>query len=308
MKLKKQLERFKNWQRQPSEFHITSDEEHKCQCCGYRYKGNFCPCCSQKVGVGEISWKTVRRGVMDIWGLGTRSLPYSLWQLLVRPGYFISEYISGKRQVSFPPVKMLFVVAILFSIIFYWFFPDVLGLQAIPSHNSFDEWTRSNYGWSRLILGLCFLFPTWILFRNAPHHTHLTIPKTFFIIVFMSILEIMIETFVFGAGALFGASEGVIIIIIYFLMALYYYFAYKQIFGHGAWATLWRQIFMWIIGLFLFASITELTECIVSNHQVRIGLLYMLLIAVLFLSMGHILNLWTTRRSMCKAQQAENTD
>ena len=30
----------------------------------------------------------------------------------LRPGYLIHDYISGKRQVSFPPVKMLFIVAI----------------------------------------------------------------------------------------------------------------------------------------------------------------------------------------------------
>ena len=48
----------------------------------------------------------------------TRSLPYTLWQLLWRPGYLIRDYISGKRQVSFPPVKMLVVMALLVVLVY----------------------------------------------------------------------------------------------------------------------------------------------------------------------------------------------
>jgi len=44
--------------------------------------------------------------------MGNRSLLYSLWQLIWRPGYFISDYINGKRQVSFPPVKMLVLMGV----------------------------------------------------------------------------------------------------------------------------------------------------------------------------------------------------
>ena len=54
---------------------------------------------------------------MDLWGMGTRSLPYTLWQLLLRPGYLIGDYISGRRQVSFPPIKMLVFVALLVYIV-----------------------------------------------------------------------------------------------------------------------------------------------------------------------------------------------
>ena len=44
--------------------------------------------------------------------MDSRSLLFTLVQLLQRTGYLISDYISGKRQASFPPVKMLLIVAI----------------------------------------------------------------------------------------------------------------------------------------------------------------------------------------------------
>ena len=105
--LKEKYQRFKQWQKQPYEYHLKSGEVQHCKNCGNDFTGNFCPICSQKADTSRICWRSVHQGVMDIWGLGTRSLLYSVWQLLLRPGHVISDYIDGKRQVSFPPVKML---------------------------------------------------------------------------------------------------------------------------------------------------------------------------------------------------------
>ena len=116
--LKEKYRQFKRWQRGPVKY-VDCNETHYCNNCGLMFVGNYCPRCSQRADMGRISWKSVRNGVMDIWGLGTRSLIYSIWQLLLRPGYFISDYISGKRQVSFPPVKMLFIVTVIFSLVVY---------------------------------------------------------------------------------------------------------------------------------------------------------------------------------------------
>ena len=77
---KQSLSKFRQWQ-QDSLMHIpsVSNNQHTCHCCQTDYTGNFCPRCGQKAGVGPISWQSVRRSVMDLWGLGSRSLPYSLW-------------------------------------------------------------------------------------------------------------------------------------------------------------------------------------------------------------------------------------
>ena len=117
MELKAFLQRFREWQRQPIRYTNKSVGPTTCQNCGTVFEDNFCPRCGQKAGVGRIGWKTVQQGVMMVWGMDSRSLGYSLIQLLLRPGYFISDYISGRRQVSFPPVKMLFLVAIAYILV-----------------------------------------------------------------------------------------------------------------------------------------------------------------------------------------------
>ena len=154
-RLKEKLEQFRQWQEHPYDYIYSPDKVVHCNNCGHDYRGNFCPVCSQKAGMGRIGWKSVRQGIMDIWGLGTRSLIYSIWQLLWRPGHLIGEYIDGKRQVSFPPVKMLFILAVIYSMVVYWFFPEVLGIT-IADVNTGNEnvnvllgdlstWIKKNY-------------------------------------------------------------------------------------------------------------------------------------------------------------------
>lgn len=302
MDLKNRLKKIKNWQHQSYEFHFASDEEHECQCCGHRYKGNFCPCCSQKAGVGDISWSSVRKGVMEIWGLNNRSLIYSLWQLIVRPGHFISEYIRGKFQVSFPPVKMLFLVAILYTLVYYWLFQHVLNLH-IEDSSATTLWAEKNAGWSRIILSLCFLFPTWVLFQNSPKFPHLSIPKAFFIAVFMSILEIMIELFVYSLGLLCGIPERVIALSGLVLFAVYYFFAYKQLFGFGLWGTLWRYFLMMMCGLSLWALFDEfLGYAVAPDHPFRRQEIFILSsFVVLLLLLSYLLTRLTRNRPKHRA-------
>ena len=103
MTLKERYKRFKAWQINPYDWSFDENERHHCENCGYDFTGNFCPHCSQKAGLKKISWKNVLQSTAEVWGMGNRSLLYSLWQLIWRPGYFISDYINGKRKVSFPP-------------------------------------------------------------------------------------------------------------------------------------------------------------------------------------------------------------
>ena len=114
--LKEKYQRFRQWQENPFDYH-DSHEHHGCCNCGAESENNYCPRCGRKAVYGPITWRSVWQGIMDVWGVGTRSLPFTLWQLLWRPGYLMRDYISGKRQVSFPPVKMLVIVGIFAVII-----------------------------------------------------------------------------------------------------------------------------------------------------------------------------------------------
>ena len=199
--IKGKYRQFKQWQLNPVKY-VDCEDVHYCNNCGLMFSGNFCPRCSQKADLGRISWKSVRNGVMDIWGLGTRSLLYSIWQLLLRPGYFISDYISGKRQVSFPPVKMLFIVTVIYSLVIYWLFPKVFGIQLHDiDENSrqllsnYYNWYESHFSWAMLGMSVLAILPTWIMFRYAPRNTRHSLPEGFFIQVLFSVLMVVLNFF-----------------------------------------------------------------------------------------------------------------
>ncbi len=140
--------------------------------------------------MGPITWKSVFRSIGEVWGLHNRSLLYSLVQLFLRPGYFISDYISGKRQVSFPPVKMLALIALLGVLVDYLKGTPIAGVF----NNDFDfagdkmlfidnafEWMNLHPEVMSLILLSYLIIPNYFIYRYAPRNPHHTLPQGFFI-------------------------------------------------------------------------------------------------------------------------------
>ena len=225
--LNSKIMHFKRWQRRSPAFRLASEEEHCCLCCGHRFRGNYCPRCSQKAGLGRITWRSVRNGIMDVWGLGSRSMPLSIWQLLYRPGYFIGDYISGKRQLSFPPVKMLFIIAFIYANIFYWFFPEVLKVPLEEQGEvGYKLWIRQHYSLAMLVMSVLAIIPTWVIIRKSPRHPHHTIPEGFFIQVFLCTVSVLAELLPRSVAATF--------------MCFYTVVTFRQLFGYGWWSTTWR--------------------------------------------------------------------
>lgn len=251
--IKESYERFKRWQQSPTDYEFVSDEMQHCQNCGHDFTGNYCPYCSQKAGEGPINWRSVRQSFMDIWGLGSRSLPRSVWHLLLRPGYLISDYISGKRQVSFPPVKMLFFVSVIIALLVYWLMPllfgsafDVYGGQ---TSEGFNDWNKTHFAWTYFFMALLGILPTWVLFRDAPLHTRHTLPQGFFIQVFLCVINLVMSFIILLPLLLIDY-------LIYFyvswaILIFYYVIAYKQLFGYGIWATLWRVLIVLCFVVFI---------------------------------------------------------
>lgn len=315
--LKEKYYRFRQWQEQPFDFKIKSNEVHHCSNCGSEFVGNFCPVCSQKAGMGRIGWRSVHQGIMDIWGLGTRSLIYSVWQLLLRPGHIIGDYIDGKRQVSFPPVKMLFIVAVVYSMVYYWLLPDVLGISitetqyedaGVRAFDDFMNWSKNNYSWFSLFMALLAVLPTWCLFRYSPRHTAHTLPEGFFIQVFLAVIMVVLGFLIIPLAAVDYIVYSYIILLVY---GVYYIIVYMYLFGYGLWGTLWRCGFVYITvlllagagllfafdidvnALFRGAEISETQKTYFRYGYSAACLLW----AVMFFSIGLVINYLVTRKA-----------
>lgn len=59
---------------------------------------------------------TIKRAVlafMETWGLGSRNIFYTMWHLIWRPGYMISDYLNGHRKRYLQPFFMFFVLTLI---------------------------------------------------------------------------------------------------------------------------------------------------------------------------------------------------
>ena len=298
MHFKEQLQRFRTWQKKPRQYAIKDSEIHRCACCNYEFEGNYCPVCGQRAGESRITWQSLWKNVIMLWGMDSHSMPYSLWQLLWRPGYFIGEYISGHRQVSYPPVKMLFILAV-----FYVIIRQILGFEtefATTSANNIFEittnWFSENPGWAMMTMTMFFSIPTWFFFHFSPRHPKHTFPEGFFIQLFMASLVlicILIQKFLPQ---------------LILLIPIYYYVAYRQLFGYSSWSTLWRlalAAIVWTIAILFLATIALIFSN-PSTDSISIGVLLMLVITfLLFITIplfaGYWISKWTEKKRLQKA-------
>ncbi len=190
--------------------------------------------------------------------MGNRSLLYSLWQLIWRPGYFISDYINGKRQVSFPPVKMLVVMGVISVLI-----DKLFGIKEVVVNNGgsalvnqFFAWVKASPGWGWLIMTGFFMIPTWCLFRYAPRNTRHTLPQGFFITVFMAIQVLIVD----DLADFFGYY-------IYVLLPLCYFYVYRQLFGYDYWGNFWRVVITMGSGFLLAALALAIAELLTTTPK-----------------------------------------
>lgn len=222
------------------------EKEHVCNNCGHTFKGNYCPMCSQSARQGRISWLALWQSIGQLWGIESRSAIFTLWQLFLRPGFLVRDYISGKRQVSYPPVKLLFILAAVFALVQYFFpLPAKESVQVGLKYIDLAlDWMNNHQNIGELLTGCFFILPTWIVFRKAPHYPNHTIPEGFFLQVYIAILSYIIQAF-FAGSNVFSIT----------LTSIYSFAAYKQLFGYGFWQTLWRWILCTALSLAMFMLI-----------------------------------------------------
>lgn len=268
-------------------------EKHRCDCCGEEHEGNFCPLCGQKATHGPVTWKSVRAGILEIWGMHSRSLPYTAWQLLTRPGHLMRDYITGKRQVSFPPVKMLVILGVLVYLLGHWFFPaeytreigTVSSTGVLYYFEYYYKWITSHEEWSVMIILSSLILPTWVVFRHAPLIKRHSLPQGFFVQVFISNQLLVIEfVFILLSLALSFVPRISFEHLEALLFFVFLFVDYKQLFGYRWWGTIWRMIVIMLMILFTILTIGGLLS-LFGNLNANVMTLVGTAFAVLFISL-----------------------
>ena len=250
MGLKALYQRFRKWQQEPFVYKAGSPDPQHCANCGNDYVGKYCPVCGQSCKEGRVTWKSVDKDIRVLLSIrDPGGLIPLIVQLFGRTGYLINDYISGRKKVcSGLARKFLIITACTLlvqsktgqeSVYQMMFFPDRLQFMSEAL-----EWLSKNLGWAVLIQTLLLLFPTWLLFRQAPRNTRHSLPEGFYIQLFMSCLVLLLVMLrcVLGNWVLL-------------LIPIFYYIAYYRLFGYGVWGTIWRTVLCLGSVIYLFSGL-----------------------------------------------------
>ena len=255
----------------PYNYEFKDNEVHHCLNCNHDFMGNFCPYCSQPADTRRISWQSIMHGFMELWGFCKRSVPSTIWQLIYRPGYLILDYLRGHRVASYPPIKMLVIVALITGLLDHYIIPedeDTVNVEIeaeapqttdgikTAEQNFFEmldkagDWGDRNVGWAMLMICSLLILPTLVLYRrsrNIPKHS---LPEGFYIQVLMCPLSLIYSMF----------SD--IHDLFFLLIPFYYYYTYRQLFGYGVWGTSWRLFLCFTVAVIEFLVILIATYVI----------------------------------------------
>ena len=296
--LRQYYHRFCRWQEAvPHYANRHEGEVQHCHNCDNEFEGNFCPICGQRAEVGRVGWQSIKDNIALLWGMDSRSLGYTLLQLLGRPGYLVRDYISGRRQVSFPPVKMLVIVCLFVVVVETVFHVnnDVVGLKFdVQELDAIVAWINSQKSWATLFLQSFYILPTWLVFRYAPGYPRHTLPEGFFLQVFISVLS-LISTIVIGYWSDYLDLA---------FFVIYMYITYRQLFGYGWWGTLWRfAVILLLIIMTMLVVVLTIGHAYVDNDiydallSILIILVPTVLLAAVTLYVTHRINKRTYRNN-----------
>ena len=269
------LSRLSAWQRKSVEAQPLSAEDHKCLNCGTAFTGNFCPRCGQSATVARFTFRHALSKTLDVWGLGNRSLPRTLWHLICRPGYMIGDYLEGRQAPYFPPIKMLFLVTAAFVVTQHVVAPDAMeriyddattriteqkievseGEGAYPLKkdflegmnnfiDAFDKVTdffRQNQA-IELILGhALFALVTVRVFRRSPLRPKMNLTECFFaqILIASQLMMVSLVCLVATQGSMWLDNMYCMPTWLLMLVLLY---DYKQLYGFGMLRTAWYTL------------------------------------------------------------------
>ena len=296
--VKEWWQRFRIWQRTPAKVPERNDnDQHVCLNCGESYEGAYCPRCGQTAKTKRLTLRNAMSNMLDVWGLGSRSMPRALWHLLFRPGYMIADYLRGHRQPYFPPFKMLFILTATAMLLAH-FLPNTEEAGAAePTNRVATQETRAeksdviitvNPGneedekavevvqilkdnWNKLwdnmpaapammLLGwqLLYTLSTSVFFRKSPRMGKVTVTEQFYAQVLIA-GQMQFLSIIYML-LVFAGNETDNMNVPPGLVALFALIDYKQLYGYGWWGTLWRSALTYLLTLFIiFLAVVIIT-------------------------------------------------
>lgn len=150
-----------------------------CKNCGNPVEGNFCAHCGQSRQVGRINFSNFLQELSTTVFQIDRGLFFTIWEMVVRPGVSLRNFLEGKRKPYFKPFAFLLTLSTIYILLAEitdldtWFDAFYSGWMAGATANQQDTnaekvlgWFVINYRFSTLILLPVFSLSSYLCFKK----------------------------------------------------------------------------------------------------------------------------------------------
>ncbi|MBQ8453134.1 MAG: DUF3667 domain-containing protein [Prevotella sp.] len=262
-------------ERLPDYAQARSTEENTCPYCGEVFEGRYCPQCGTNSERTEVTFRNALQNVLDVWGLGNRPMWRTIKELFWRPGYMMRDYLRGRQMAYFPPVKMLFLLAM-----FMIFEANLLGIKLTlrnpvvtmteaPGEEELSEemvkagqtinnlannavdWILSHPAQMTILECMVIIFIIARVFRRSPGFGSITRTESFFVQIYAECQSFCVFIVSMPLYVLARWGQSITIADFTSFMApfnvLLMFIDFRQLFRFSYRQTLWRIIKLYII-------------------------------------------------------------
>ncbi|WP_326984148.1 DUF3667 domain-containing protein [Chryseobacterium sp. MYb264] len=168
-----------------------------------------------------------------------KGFPFTLKELLIRPGKTVREYLTENREKYVKPIAFLVFAAVIYTLVVHWLHIDVL-IFNIKGLGETSEWKNNHYievfnnlvdthlGYSALIIGFFMALWTKIFFYKKGYNIFeiFVLLSYIFGVFFIALLLFLLVSKL--TGLLIITQVGIFLLQIYFIGAIGQFFGEKN--------------------------------------------------------------------------------
>ncbi|WP_300664908.1 DUF3667 domain-containing protein [Fluviicola sp.] len=129
-----------------------------CNHCGKEVSGQFCSNCGGPATLKRVDGHYVIHEIQHFLHF-EKGIPYTVRELLIRPGKSIREFISVDRNRLVKPILFLIVCSLIYTFISHFFHVETESESVKMLKGSallaLLEWIEHHYGYANILMGLC---------------------------------------------------------------------------------------------------------------------------------------------------------
>lgn len=236
----------------------------QCKNCEASLAGPFCSQCGQKALTERITLKYIIRSIIETLTNVERGFWYTLRALLTRPGIVAREYLEGRRKRYYHPVRYLFIIVTVVTVItlvsgvydlqqseILQLQNDAMGLQpdekAVARQQKIQEEIKKYLNLVAIItLPFIGLVGYWFFRKRKYNYAEHLVMASFWSAELSAIGLPVQLLFLFFPGAVIYAFPVSILI-----SSSYYGWGYRQLFGIGYGQAFLKGLLVNIVGFIL---------------------------------------------------------